>query len=71
MIIYIPEPMELLYNKEAPELITLKLASGGFITAERYGNDKIRILSLNSTDPMDYMNEKYRPGSIIEMKISL
>lgn len=68
MIIYVPEPMEL-YNKEPSDVITLKLASGGIITAEPYGPDKIRVLSINSTDPMDYMNERYQPGSILDMKI--
>lgn len=69
MIIYVPEPMGLLYNSGASEVITLKLASGGFITAEPCGHDKIKVVSINSTDPMDYMNEKYQPGSILDMKI--
>lgn len=68
MIIYVPEPLEL-YNREVPDTVTLKLASGGIITAERYGPDKIRVLSINSTDPMDYMNQRYQPGSILDMKI--
>lgn len=68
MIIYVPEPLEL-YNKEAPDIITLKLASGAIITAEPYGADKIRVLSVNSTDPMDYMDQRYQPGSILDMKI--
>ncbi|SHH24957.1 YlzJ-like protein [Thermosyntropha lipolytica DSM 11003] len=68
MIIYVPEPMEL-YNKEMAEIMTIKLASGGIITAEPYGQGRIRVLSINSTDPMDYMEPKYQPGSILDMKI--
>ncbi|HHV15761.1 MAG TPA: hypothetical protein GXX58_04205 [Gelria sp.] len=73
MIIYIPDPWEALNQSQNEPLprIRIKLSSGGHINAECLEVDQVRVLSLDSTDPMDYMNQQYQPGSIIQLKPSI
>jgi hypothetical protein len=67
MIIYMPNPEELLYNMEFRELIQIKLPSGGYVNAESLAYNKMRVVEIVSTDPMDYMYEQYQPGNIITL----
>lgn len=66
MILYDPDPTQLL-KQEQPNYVTIKLPSGGFILAEPTGNMEMKVVSINSTDPQDFMNNKYQPGSTIKM----
>ncbi len=68
MILYDPDPLQLL-NQELPDYITVKLPSGGFILVEPSGNLEMKVVSINSTDPQDFLNSKYQPGSTIKMKL--
>ena len=68
MILYDPDPLQLL-NQELPDYITVKLPSGGFVLAELTGNLEMKVVSINSTDPQDFLNSKYQPGSTIKMKL--
>lgn len=68
MIIYVPDPLEAYAQKENLPRVRIKLASGGHLNAECLAVDQVRVLSIDSTDPMDFVNQKYQPGSIIELK---
>lgn len=68
MIFYAPAPMDLLENQDTQNIITIQLPSGGFIKAETLEYNSIRIVDLVSTDPMDYMNASWQPGSLISLK---
>ncbi|MDD2585574.1 MAG: YlzJ-like family protein [Syntrophomonadaceae bacterium] len=67
MIIYAPDPFDLLDKSESRQKIVMQLPSGGLVTAEVCDNNSLRVVSLNSTDPMDYMQSNYQPGSIISL----
>ncbi|MGS0764688.1 YlzJ-like family protein [Syntrophomonas curvata] len=71
MIVYVPDPLEAFTPKETLPRIRIKLESGGHLNAECLGFDQVRVLSLDSTDPMDFVNRQYQPGSIIELKPGL
>ena len=66
MIIYIPNPWEALNQNETLPRIRIKLPSGGHLNGECLEVDQVRVLSLDSTDPMDYIT--HQPGSIIQLK---
>lgn len=66
MIIYIPDPWEALNQNETLPRIRIKLPSGGHLNGECLKVDQVRVLSLDSTDPMDYIT--HQPGSIIQLK---
>lgn len=70
MIFYYPEPLGLL-NSDLTNIIRFSLPSGGFMRAEAMENNKIRVLDLVSTDPMDYLDERLQPGRILSLKPSL
>lgn len=71
MIVYVPDPMEVFSPNETLPRIRIRLESGGHLNAECLGFDRVRVLSLDSTDPMDFINRQYQPGNIIELKPSL
>jgi len=71
VIIYIPNPWEALNQNETFPRIRIQLPSGGHLNGECLDVDQVRVLSLDSTDPMDYINQQYQPGSIIELKPSI
>lgn len=71
MIVYVPEPLELYQSASPTKTITVKLPSGGYITTEPCEYNKLRVLSVSSTDPMDYLNSKLQPGSIISLQAQL
>lgn len=70
MILYDPDPL-LLLQQEPADYITIKLPSGGFILAEPTSNLEMKVVSINSTDPQDFMDGKYQPGSIIKVKVDM
>lgn len=65
MIIYYPDPQELVNNIEFKTVVQLQLPSGGHVNAEPLAYNQMRIINIVSTDPMDYLLEKYQPGEII------
>lgn len=71
MIVYVPDPLELYQPNGPNETITVRLPSGGYVTAEPCEYNKLRVLSISSTDPMDYLNRKLQPGSIISLQAQL
>lgn len=71
MIIYCPEPMQLIDRDEQTKTINLKLPSGGHLVVQPYEYNKLKVLNIVSTDPMDYMNTRFQPGSILEMELHL
>lgn len=71
MIFYTPDPLQLLNKADAEKIIGIPLPSGGYVRAESIENNQIRVLDLVSTDPMDYLDERLQPGSLISLKPSL
>ncbi len=69
MILYTPNPLELLETSKTNELVNIKLPSGGSINAEPLDFCQLRIVEIISTDPMDYMDSKYQPGNIIKLSL--
>lgn len=70
MLYYLPEAFNLLeYNDSNKDAVFIKLASGGFVQAEPIDNNEVRILQVNSTDPMDYMQPFYQPGQVLSRNI--
>lgn len=67
---YMPDPMEI-YNQtqSTAKYKTYRLPSGGIVNAEILSDTQIRILSIGSTDPMDYMDSALIPGSILELGV--
>ena len=71
MIVYVPEPLELYQSADKDNTITVKLSSGGYVTAQPCEYNKLRIVSVCSTDPMDYLNSNLQPGNVISLQIQL
>ena len=67
MIIYLPDPQEIINAMEYQETIQIPLSSGGFVNARPLCYKQARVIGVVSTDPMDYMNEKYQPGELISL----
>jgi hypothetical protein len=67
MILYTPEPLEFLSQDKSETAVMFKLPSGGLVMAEPYEYNKLKIINIISTEPMDYMNARFQPGSLIEM----
>jgi hypothetical protein len=65
-----PDPLEI-YNQaqSTVKYKTYRLPSGGIVNAEILSDTQIRISSVCSTDPMDYMDSDIFPGSILELGI--
>ncbi|MGI6435668.1 MAG: YlzJ-like family protein [Syntrophomonadaceae bacterium] len=66
MIMYAPDPMSII-DPKAPQSMTIPLASGGHVLAENDDNNRIRIISICSTDPMDFLDPRYQPGNILTL----
>lgn len=69
MLYYLPEGFNLLDFQQEGTVVNIKLASGGFITAEPLDYNHIKVRTVNSTDPMDYLNVRYQPGEIIALDL--
>jgi len=65
MIIYVPDPLELLNREDDKHLVNIKLPSGGHLTAESVDYKQWKVVDICSTDPMDYMDARQQPGSVI------
>lgn len=65
MIIYFPDPQEIINTIEYKKTVQIQLPSGGFVNAEPLDYNQIRIIGVVSTDPLDYMDERYQPGAVI------
>jgi len=68
VIIYLSDPWGYLNETKSLPRVRIKLASGGHLNAECLDSNQVRVLSIDSTDPMDYLNQQYQPGSIIQLK---
>ncbi len=73
MIVYLPNPLELWspQSTEENKYVTVKLSSGGHIIAEPCEYNKLKVISISSTDPMDYLNNNLQPGKIISLQVKL
>ena len=67
MIIYYPDPQDLINNTEFQEVIQIKLSSGGHINAEPITYNQMRVINVVSTDPMDFLDVNHQPGQIINL----
>lgn len=67
MIIYLPDPQDIINAMEFQETIQIPLPSGGFVNAQPLDFQQARVVGIVSTDPMDYMDEKYQPGALISL----
>lgn len=68
MIYYMPDPLDLLTNQETTKQRNYELPSGGILITELLPDQRVRIVSVSSTDPMDYMNPNLAPGQVLEIK---
>lgn len=68
MIYYIADPFQLLEGRELQQQLNYRLSSGGIVTAELMPNNEAKIISIFSTDPMDYMDAKLAPGEVLKLK---
>jgi len=66
MIFYLSEPLELWFDYTSRQQRFYKLPSGGILTVEVLPDHRMRVVSVLSTDPMDYMNTAWTPGRIAE-----
>lgn len=66
MIMYSSDPMSLV-SWEVRANLRIPLASGGHVEAEVLEGSRVRILSVCSTDPMDYLDLRYQPGNILNL----
>lgn len=69
MIFYTPDPLDLLANQATSERREYRLPSGAILTTEILADNRVRIVSLTSTDPADYMNSNLTPGLVMELTI--
>ena len=65
MIYYMLEPLELLEHLPQNERRYYKLSSGGILTAEVLPSGQQQVVDILSTDPMDYMNSDFSPGTLL------
>ncbi|MDD3023386.1 MAG: YlzJ-like family protein [Syntrophomonadaceae bacterium] len=65
MIYYMLEPLELLEHLPQNERRYYKLSSGGILTAEVLPSGQQQVVDIMSTDPMDYMNSDFSPGTLL------
>ncbi|MDD2619091.1 MAG: YlzJ-like family protein [Syntrophomonadaceae bacterium] len=65
MIYYMLEPLELLEHLPQKERRYYKLSSGGILTAEVLPSGQQQVVDILSTDPMDYMNSDFSPGTLL------
>ncbi len=68
MIIFVPDPQEIINTIEYMKTVQIQLPSGGFVNAEPLAYNQIRIIGVVSTDPMDYMDERYQPGMVVTVQ---
>ena len=54
---------------EQRETTEVVLPSGGILQVETLSTDEVRVVSLMSTDPMDFLDPRYAPGNIISRKL--
>jgi len=71
VIFYTPDPLDLLANQETNQRREYRLPSGGILTTEILPDNQVRIISLISTDPADYMNASLAPGSVMELRLDV
>ncbi|NLJ72932.1 MAG: hypothetical protein GX333_07975 [Syntrophomonadaceae bacterium] len=70
MIVYLPYPFEV-WDLPVDNLVNIKLASGGILTAELQEYNKLKVISISSTDPSDYLKDNLMPGSIISLNTTI
>lgn len=70
MILYTVIPQELIFQEknDAFEKQSVIELNGLSLVVESISNDQCRIVQLLSTNPNDYLNTSYSPGSIISLK---
>jgi hypothetical protein len=63
---YHPDPAGEFIPAARNEVKYYRLPDGGILSGEDLGGRRIRLLRLCSTDPKDYLNSRYEPGSVFE-----
>ncbi len=70
MIIYLPDDYIFqIQSRDEIQNINIKLPSGGYLQAQPWGEDAIKVINIISTDPIDFINHRYQPGSIINREL--
>lgn len=67
MIFYAPDPMDLPWQYAQEPTFMIPLASGGHVVAQNMANNRIRIVAVNSTDPVEFLDKRYQPGNVLVM----
>ncbi|HHY74704.1 MAG TPA: hypothetical protein GX497_16055 [Bacillus bacterium] len=70
MIMYTTMPLELIYqeNNESFEAQSIIECNGLSLVVEPLPNNQCRVVQVLSTNPYDFLNESYKPGSILMLK---
>lgn len=69
MIIYTPMPLELVFEgMDQPSIPLQELDYGDTkLLVEPVGLNQGKVVRLISTQPMDYLNPQYQPGTIVNL----
>ncbi len=70
MIMYTTMPHELIFqeNLDAYSKQSIITVNGLSLVVEPISNEECRVVQVLSTNPYDYLNNAYSPGSIIMLK---
>jgi len=66
-----PDPLDLLKDIRVPEQRTMTLPSGGLVNIEIIDKQQARVVGIVSTDPMDYMDNRLQPGSVLDISFKV
>lgn len=70
MILYTTMPQELIFqeNNDAYLKQTIIEVNGLSLVVEPISNDQCRVVQLLSTNPNDFLNNAFAPGSVLMLK---
>jgi len=72
MILYTSMPYELIFPAEenSAKQTTLEIENG-LLVVEAVSSTEYKVVRLISSDPQQYLNKNYQPGSIVSYKPQL
>ncbi len=70
MILYTMMPYEYIFPEDEESYVSQKIVQceAGQLVVEQINPEQVRVVRLLSGNPMHYLNEKYTPGTIIQVK---
>ncbi len=73
MILYTLVPHEYIFPEDEESYVSQRIirCEAGELIVEQINPEQVRIVRLLSGNPFHYLNEKYTPGTIIQVKPQL